>query len=526
MTSMHKVDRRAFLRGSLALGGLAAFPLGAPGAGSIERKSISATGFPAQTLESYKRAIRAMLSLPPENPHNWYRFALIHLLDCPHRNYWFLPWHRAYLWYFQSIIQKYSGDPTFALPYWDWTATPKIPDQMWDDVLTPTASAYLADGNAFRQGYQAAIEAFYRSATPDQQSWMQKRGFPNAQSLISSAVNAIPPRQQGRSLTRQNPNLTGRTAAMVALSNINQSVLAPRAFTSAPTVLGFGSYQAQNHYQGPGEGPLESQPHDSVHGAIGGYMGQFMSPSDPIFWLHHGNIDRLWTVWTAGMESYHRPAYPDEASWGSETFLFFVNADGQKVSTTAGEWKTPKDYSYQRGSGTMPPNLFAAAEANPLVALEAPVANAAFGNGGNAQASTAVSAPPDFIEVTLDIPIGSPATDFAVLLDSSNPEQDAVSDSEHLVGIISPFAVGHHAHDGQAAETLTVQIPIAAKFAALKAANLIAGTEVKIDVEPLEGPPAPAAGGGRLALIQPLTGLLRKAAPAATVRSVRVVGKG
>ena len=26
-------------------------------------------------------------------------------------------------------------------------------------------------------------------------------------------------------------------------------------------------------------------------------MATFMSPLDPIFWLHHANIDRLWEVW-------------------------------------------------------------------------------------------------------------------------------------------------------------------------------------------------------------------------------------
>ncbi|MBV8545319.1 MAG: hypothetical protein JO093_11000 [Acidobacteria bacterium] len=52
---------------------------------------------PAATalLQDYQTAITALLKLPPENALNWYRNAFIHTLDCPHGNWWFLPWHRG-----------------------------------------------------------------------------------------------------------------------------------------------------------------------------------------------------------------------------------------------------------------------------------------------------------------------------------------------------------------------------------------------------------------------------------------------
>src|SRR6266571_1110573 len=34
-----------------------------------------------------------------------------------------------------------------------------------------------------------------------------------------------------------------------------------------------------------------------VHSAVGGDMETGSSPSDPLFWLHHANIDRLWAKW-------------------------------------------------------------------------------------------------------------------------------------------------------------------------------------------------------------------------------------
>ncbi|MSQ96834.1 MAG: hypothetical protein EXR98_20090 [Gemmataceae bacterium] len=73
-----------------------------------------------------------MKKLPANDPHNWVFQANIHAAamngtvdttwdTCQHSSWYFLPWHRAYIWYFEKIIQKQSGDPTFALPYWNRT---------------------------------------------------------------------------------------------------------------------------------------------------------------------------------------------------------------------------------------------------------------------------------------------------------------------------------------------------------------------------------------------------------------------
>jgi tyrosinase len=45
------------------------------------------------------------------------------------------------------------------------------------------------------------------------------------------------------------------------------------------------------------ETQLETAPHNPVHDLIGGEMANMTSPRDPIFYLHHANIDRLWHAW-------------------------------------------------------------------------------------------------------------------------------------------------------------------------------------------------------------------------------------
>ena len=42
---------------------------------------------------------------------------------------------------------------------------------------------------------------------------------------------------------------------------------------------------------------LERGAHADVHVAVGGTMNSASSPADPIFFLHHANIDRIWFNW-------------------------------------------------------------------------------------------------------------------------------------------------------------------------------------------------------------------------------------
>ena len=45
---------------------------------------------------------------------------------------------------------------------------------------------------------------------------------------------------------------------------------------------------------------LENTAHGDVHMAMHGTMSDIrISPADPLFWMHHAQIDRLWSVWQA-----------------------------------------------------------------------------------------------------------------------------------------------------------------------------------------------------------------------------------
>lgn len=46
---------------------------------------------------------------------------------------------------------------------------------------------------------------------------------------------------------------------------------------------------------------LEGGPHAATHNFIGGSMVNQNAPNDPLFWLHHANVDRIWSLW----QDYH-----------------------------------------------------------------------------------------------------------------------------------------------------------------------------------------------------------------------------
>lgn len=47
--------------------------------------------------------------------------------------------------------------------------------------------------------------------------------------------------------------------------------------------------------------------HGLVHNAVGGTMATASSPADPLFWLHHSFVDRLWARWQASPQGAPPP---------------------------------------------------------------------------------------------------------------------------------------------------------------------------------------------------------------------------
>jgi tyrosinase len=371
----------------------------AAGRARYRRWNLSASDCPPRVLDSYKRAISAMLALPPTDPRNWYRYALLHTLDCPHGNWWLLPWHRGYIGWFERICRELSGDSQFALPYWDWTQEPRVPRAMFEDVLDPNDSAFIEAAEAFKAKFKDPIaKAGYWTIakSPDggpdpspQYGQLLRRSVRFPDDLWFDVIDSpMGPmffdRPRARGLSAAHPELTipdappDKQAVLVAVSRATiLDALAPRDFVS------FAGAKAAELGSATGFGVLESQPHNLVHNCVGGmyndvggFMQANMSPVDPIFYLHHANVDRLWDVWTRKQLAKNHPILPDGypaaagqaprkgsdyAKWAAEPFVFFVDTKGNPVQqNTAGAYADIGvfDYDYSPGSGeeVVPPN--------------------------------------------------------------------------------------------------------------------------------------------------------------------------
>lgn len=158
----------------------------------------------------------------------------------------FLPWHRAYLNYFEHVVC--DQNPEAIPPWWDWTSD---------------------------ASQQEGIPKAYAEAVVN--------GMANP--LASGPMPKIP-NEEAVERTSRSPGPPGE------LPKLRYATAEPEGepLPSIETVLGLASYedfsrQIQNI-------------HDAVHGWVGGQMGVIATAAfDPIFWAHHTMIDRLWYQW-------------------------------------------------------------------------------------------------------------------------------------------------------------------------------------------------------------------------------------
>ena len=438
-----------------------------------------------EMLKSYAVAVRRLMALKPDEPNNWFRNAFTHTVDCPHGNWWFFVWHRGYLGWFEQTLRAASGNPDFAIPYWDWTESPRIPAGMFHDVLDPSNPPYnpfIKDYQTFYDYMNPALEAWWKGFTPAQLQELNTRMMATPQSLwtqvkgdpTNGAMFATTP--YARYIKAKNPDLDENTKKMVAPDMV-RSGLAPTAFTN------FNSIQTPSHNTQPAGssvfGILEGNPHNKVHNNIGGvghltnpldfgYMADNLSPVDPIFFLHHSNMDRLWDVWTRKQQKLGLPTLPPEsdlATFEQEPFLFFTNSEGKPVAQQkAGDYVNIGnfDYDYEPGFGEDvigKPALVASTAANQRLSgtITSGVGAVTVPPAALQQNATNQNTEPLVIQVTIPHPeTASAAREFDVLINAPAGTTSFTPDSPYYAGTISFFGFMHGMTNDA---TFTVPLP-------------------------------------------------------------------
>jgi tyrosinase len=469
-------------------------------------------------LASYARGVQAMLALPPNHPHNWFRNAFVHMMDCPHGNWWFYVWHRGYVGYFEQTIRKLSGDPEFAMPYWDWTTQPEIPASMFDGVLTPTDGAYApytGNLNIFTSFIKPALTQFWNSLSSAQRGQQSLRGYNTIDDLWNDVTGYNAAQQAGisgnmayaitcgaRYLSRSNPKLDAKTTADVA-PGIIRAGLSPVDFYNPQISSSFTSSKTTSHVLQPNDttqfSVLEGFPHNKVHNCIGGVaaidpgpygnMTNFLSPVDPIFFLHHSNMDRLWDVWTRKQIARGLPYLPqgaDFAPFMSEAFLFYVDGDGRYVGPRkAGEYVSTSvfDYDYVGGFASELDKEAKPLRAGPKVAAIKGVRSAETTSvvvpNQLIQNHLAESRPRTLIaEITMTRPDGlSNVREFDVLVNAPEGVTQVDADSPYYAGTIAFFGPVMSGMEMSHNATFAVPLP-----QTLKAFSNLEATSTKLEI--------------------------------------------
>jgi len=291
----------------------------------------------------YAKAVADLKTRPLNDPTSWRYQAAIHDYDpnsdplakpsdvppstadqkkfwkqCQHFSWFFLSWHRIYLHFFEQTVRAsvvhLGGPANWTLPYWNYS-----------DTTNP---------NALR------IPPSFRAANlPD--------GTPN------------PLQIQARIAGANTGQLIGSSAHVDLRTCLREG-----SFIAAPPggAPGFGGPPTLfNHSRGDA-GAVENVPHGAMHMAVGGvnprgWMSSFnTAPLDPLFWLHHCNIDRLWEVWRK-----RNPAHtnPNEPAWLTNIRFDFHNASGAAVTMTSSQvvdtTAAPLLYKYEDVSDPLPP---------------------------------------------------------------------------------------------------------------------------------------------------------------------------
>ncbi|KAH7128377.1 tyrosinase precursor [Dendryphion nanum] len=291
---------------------------------------------------------------------------------CTHSSILFLPWHRPYLATFEQAlyasVQKIANTfpsnlragyvaaaKNFRMPYWDWAlritgdgrnqisafptalSSSSLTVVDVDGVSKPISNplySFRFDDKKIPQGLE--VDSYWRQ-------YGNTKRTPNPPGPKGSSQNG----EVGRVITNEAASLRNNVS-IVLLSYKQFDAISNNAW-----------YPGSNRRYASIE-DMHNEIHDKV-GGRGGHMGALeVSAFDPVFWLHHTNVDRLWAIWQALNPNAYvidkTVAKQDEENYTiaagervtEKTDLKpFYDASGSKFwNSTASKWTTPFGYAY------------------------------------------------------------------------------------------------------------------------------------------------------------------------------------
>jgi tyrosinase len=371
-------------------------------------------------------------------------------LECAHNHWFFLPWHRAYLLEFEAVARAHIealGGPasTWGLPYWNYTDFQRDPRRLG---LPLPLRAETLPGDVVVPGVDPEPDGTRRNPL----------------------FNAV--RELRGDLELEDASWADASAALQRPHFANQQDTGRVSFGGG--VLESPNNQALFHDRTREHGLVDVQPHGSVHMEVHGAMALFQTAGlEPVFWMHHCNIDRLWETYAHQLghgypfEDGVGEGTPAHKSWIARQFRF-LRGDGAAV-----EWTAPQvldieqlGYSYDTtaapplpptppppdGSENQPFGLDAAVLEPVAVsdefALSATMDVPLTGGSGDDITVAAFPAEASWVLRFEGIRSQLPApTSFRVYLGLAPEDEARADDADHYVGLLSLFGVYEASRD-------------------------------------------------------------------------------
>ena len=200
-----------------------------------------------------------------------------------HQGSVFFPWHRELLYQFEKLLQ--AVDPSVTIPYWDWTRDkqpantgfPFVNNFLARDgnnvvnqqrVVRDPAAPPVTVGNPYIYPFDPELWSIVHKDSPGDASFLQRN--------FGSRTDAT-------QLPNNDTSINNQTGTFFREAIGENTYLALRADAE-------DLHNLVHRYVG---GILGNNP----AGDAGGTMYKMTSPNDPVFFMHHAQIDRMWSFW-------------------------------------------------------------------------------------------------------------------------------------------------------------------------------------------------------------------------------------
>lgn len=215
-----------------------------------------------------------MTVLPPGSPPN-------PPVNYAHWNIGFCAWHRQYVRQFEKALQ--AEVPGVTVPYWDWTDHQGAVTKLFTgDFLGSLAS-----------GPPAPLpDSVLRNPVPpaERPAWWPT----DIAGATGYAIHPLLAEGFGTRLARRK----GAQAWPPGKAQIAQlEQLVPQQPGVHPFWYFWAALEEGFMARDDNGAQVYTPTHNTGHNFIGGHMSRGFSPNDPVFWLHHANVDRLWATW-------------------------------------------------------------------------------------------------------------------------------------------------------------------------------------------------------------------------------------